>query len=89
MRIGRRNKKYTGESCSYASLSTTPTLFNLGSNRGRRGGRPATGRLNSGNAHEDDVRVILSEKHWKLIYTYIYIYIYNLSQGKDENFGIM
>jgi hypothetical protein len=33
---------------------------------------------------EDDVRIIVSEKYWKSIYTHIY----NLSQRKEESFEI-
>jgi hypothetical protein len=43
--------KYSEKTCPSASLSTTnPTWTNLGSNPGRRGGKPATNRLSYGTA---------------------------------------
>jgi hypothetical protein len=40
-----------GENCPNATLSTTnPTWPDLGSNQGRRGGKPATNRLSYGTA---------------------------------------
>jgi hypothetical protein len=43
--------KYLGKTCPSAALSTTnPTWLDLGSNRGRRGGKPTTNSLSYGTA---------------------------------------
>jgi hypothetical protein len=43
--------KYSEQTCRSANLSSTnPTLYDLGSNPGRRGGKPATNRLSYGTA---------------------------------------
>jgi hypothetical protein len=46
MRIGRGNRSTREKTCQSATLCTTnPTRRDLGSNWGRRGGKPATNRL--------------------------------------------
>jgi hypothetical protein len=51
MRIGMGKPKYSEKTCPNATLSTTnSTLPYLGSNPGRRGGKPATNRLSYGRA---------------------------------------
>jgi hypothetical protein len=45
------NPKYSERNCPSATLSTTnPTRPDLGSNQGRRGGKPATSRQSYGTA---------------------------------------
>jgi hypothetical protein len=47
----QRNPKYSEKTCLSATLSTTNTTWpELGSNPGRRGGKPATNRLSYGAA---------------------------------------
>jgi hypothetical protein len=51
MRIGRGNRSTRRKPCPSATSSTTnPTWPDLGSNPGRRGGKPATNRLSYGTA---------------------------------------
>jgi hypothetical protein len=53
--------KYSEETCSSATLSTTnPSWTDLGSNPGRRGGRPAINRLSYATAFMESV----DEKFW-------------------------
>jgi hypothetical protein len=48
--LGKRNK-YSDKTCANDTFSTTdPTWADLGSNPGRRGGKPATNRLSYGTA---------------------------------------
>jgi hypothetical protein len=60
--------KYSEKTCSSATLFTTnPTWSDLGSNPGRRGGKPAINRLSYGTAH-DCVGFLSSGRFKHLIY---------------------
>jgi hypothetical protein len=49
--IWQGKPKYSEKTCPSATLSTTnPTWYDSGSNRGRRGGKPATNHLSYGAA---------------------------------------
>jgi hypothetical protein len=51
MRIGKGKPKYSKKTCPSATLSTTNlTWHDLGSNKGRRGGKPANNCLRYGTA---------------------------------------
>jgi hypothetical protein len=58
----QRKPKYSKKTCPSATLSTTnPTCPDLGSNPGRRGGKPATNRLSYATASwQPEYRLILS-----------------------------
>jgi hypothetical protein len=50
--------KYSEETCPNATLSTiNPTWSDLGSNPGRRGGKPATNHLSYGTAEMRDIEI--------------------------------
>jgi hypothetical protein len=69
MRIGKGEPKYSEKACRSVNLFTTnPTLSDLGSNPGHRGGKPAIFRRNCGTTHECIFVDIIAQKYLSLSY---------------------